>query len=106
MTLTVLTISQWFNAWNVRSEHQSVIHTANNNRWLVLGVFAAFALHIFAIYTPFMQEILRTTGLTLIEWLIIAVASLSVILAEEIRKYFARRSLKKNSLQKSGMQTV
>jgi len=94
ITLTVLTVIQWYNVWNVRSETRSIFRmNPFNNKWLIVGTFFAVGLHLIALYNPFMQNILKTTGLTIYEWIAILIASLVVILVEEIRKHFARRKV-------------
>ena len=96
ITLTVLSVSQWYNVWNVRSATRSVFTMKVwNNPWLIVGTVCAVGLHMIALYSPFMQKVLQTTGLSLQEWILIAITSFSVVLAEEIRKYFVRRSEKK-----------
>lgn len=92
ITLTVLTVTQWYNVWNVRSEKKSIFsENPFNNMWLFGGTILAILLHLFAIYAPFMQKILHTTGLSLKEWGIILLISLSVVVVEEIRKFVYRR---------------
>ena len=92
ISLTTLAIFQWLNAWNCRSESQSLFKTnLFSNKFLVGATILVIFLQALAIYTPFMQKILNTTPLTLGEWLAsIAVAS-SIIIIEEIRKFFYRK---------------
>lgn len=86
MALTVLAAFQWFNAWNVRSETNSAFYKPFTNKYLIMGLFGAVGSHIFAVYNPFMQNILRLVPLDPYDWAIaIAVAS-SILLVEEIRK--------------------
>jgi hypothetical protein len=47
-------------------------------------------LQILAVYHPTMQRILHTSPLTLNDWLIIALAASSVIVTEELRKFWLR----------------
>ena len=91
MSLTVLAAFQWFNAWNCRSEDQSIF-TMNpfSNKFLVGATLIVVTLQLFAVYNPFMQKILHTTSLASADWLIIIPIACSIILVEEIRKLFAR----------------
>lgn len=91
ISLTMLTVLQWYNIFNIRS-HKNTIFSKEifNNKYLLLGVAVAAGLHMFAIYTPFMQNILQTTGLNLKEWGIIMLLGSSVIVVEEIRKIIYR----------------
>jgi Ca2+-transporting ATPase len=87
ISLTVLTVFQWYNIFNVRSADETVFTKKSfENKYLWYGLGLAAALHMFAIYTPFMQKILKTTGLTMSEWGTILMIGFSVIVIEEIRK--------------------
>ena len=95
MSLTVLAVFQWFNAWNCRHESKSIFQlNPFSNRFLVGATITVIVLQLFAIYTPFMQKILRTTALDLSDWLIIIPVASSIVIVEEIRKMIYRRSLK------------
>ena len=94
ISLTVLAAFQWFNAWNCRSENKSIFSMDwFSNKYLVGATFVVIALQIAAIYAPVMQKILRTVPLELSEWLLIIPVAASVIVAEELRKFFYRRKL-------------
>lgn len=92
ISLTVLTVFQWFNVFNVRSDSDSIFRKDifSKNKYLVLSLFVAIILQAFALYTPFMQKVLHTTGLSIKEWGIILVLCTSVIFVEEVRKFFYR----------------
>lgn len=94
IALTLLAVFQWFNAWNCRSEQDSVF-TVNpfSNRYLTLALGGVIALQLFIVYNPLAQKIFRTTALSLQEWLYIVGIASSIIFVEEIRKFFARRKL-------------
>jgi P-type Ca2+ transporter type 2C len=96
ITLTVLAVFQWFNAWNCRHESESIF-TRNlfSNKYLIGATSIVAGLQLFALYHPFMQRFLRTTGLSIKEWLVIILIASSIIIVEEIRKYFYRRQLLK-----------
>lgn len=96
ISLTTLTAFQWWNIFNIRSDHKSVFtFSLRSNKWLIYSLFLVVVLHMFAIYTPFMQKILHTTGLNMNEWLIILAVSLSVIVVEEVRKVITRLAFNK-----------
>lgn len=94
LSLTVLAVFQWFNVWNVRSERQSIFHKPFSNPYLVLSITITIFLHLFAIYHPFMQNILDTTPISLFDWGYIILIASSVVWVEEIRKYFYRKKNK------------
>ena len=94
ISLTVLAVFQWFNAWNCRSENRSIF-SINwfSNKYLVGATVVVIVLQIAAIYMPIMQKILRTVPLELSEWLLIIPIAASIIVAEEVRKFFYRRKV-------------
>lgn len=92
MSLTTLAIFQWFNAWNCKSEKQSLFSgNPFNNIFLVGATLIVVALQIFAVYSPFMHKYLHTTSLSGLDWAYaIGIASVIIIL-EELRKLISRR---------------
>ena len=92
MSLTVLAVFQWFNAWNCRSESESIFRmNPFSNRFLVGATLLVITLQILAVYTPFLQTVLRTVPLSPGEWLLIIAVASSIIVVEEVRKFFSRR---------------
>lgn len=91
IAMTVLAVFQWFNAWNCRSEKKSILHKPFTNLSLIGATILVALLQISAVYTPFMQKLLKTTTLTLQEWLVILGVASSVIIVEEMRKLIARQ---------------
>ena len=91
ISLTTLSVFQWFNAWNCRSERDSIFSSnIFSNKYLIGATLIVILLHSLAIYNPFFQSILKTTPLSLSEWLIIILVSSSIIVVEEIRKLLFR----------------
>jgi Ca2+-transporting ATPase len=91
ISLTMLTIFQCVNIFNVKSHQRSIFSKQTfNNKYLILGVTTALGMHMFAIYNPFMQSILKTTGLSGKDWLVLIPLALTVVVAEEIRKALYR----------------
>lgn len=87
ISLTVLAMFQWFNAWNCRSETKSVfVMNPFSNKYLIGATGIVVLLQIFAVYNPIMQTVLKTVPLSLNEWLIMLPVAVSVILFEEVRK--------------------
>src|SRR3989338_6425611 len=91
ISLTVLAVFHWLNVWNCRSEDRSIF-TMNpfSNMYLVGATVLVIFLQMAAIYTPLMQKILRTVPLEISDWINIIPIALLIVLAEEIRKVFAR----------------
>lgn len=92
LALTILCVFQWLNAWNSRSETESIFKmNPFENLWLIGGTIVAFVFQLLAVYHPFFQSFLRTVPLNLADWLIVFALSLSIIAVEEARKSLARR---------------
>lgn len=93
MSLTVLAVFQWFNAWNCRHESKSIFQlNPFSNRFLVGATITVIILQLFAVYNPLMQKILHTTALNLQDWLLIVPVASSIVIVEEIRKFIYRHS--------------
>jgi Ca2+-transporting ATPase len=101
IALTILTIFQWYNIFNIRS-HKNTIFSKKlfNNKYLIGALFLTIGLHLFAIYNPFMQKILQTTGLSLSEWIVMIIVGFSIVLVEELRKLIYKIYIK-NKLSKT-----
>jgi len=92
MSLVVLAIFQWFNAWNCRSESKSIFQiNPFSNLFLVGATIIVIVLQLLAVYNPFLQKILHTTPLTAHEWLLAITIALSIIVVEESRKLLYHR---------------
>lgn len=88
----VLAAFQWYNVFNARSETESIFKIGLfRNRYVVLAIGTAILLQIGATYLPFMQAILKTAPLTLIDWLTALGLASSIIVIEEVRKYIFRK---------------
>ena len=91
ISLTTLAVFQWFNAWNCRSDKESVFSmNPFGNMYLVGATALVTGLQFAAIYTPLLQGVLRTVPLAFSDWLLIIPVAATVIAAEEARKAFVR----------------
>jgi magnesium-transporting ATPase (P-type) len=91
MTLVCLATFQWFNAFNCRSETESIFKLGIfSNKWLILATcFVAF-LQLLLLHIPYLQLMFRTTPLNIYQWIFILCISSSIIWIEEIRKLISR----------------
>jgi P-type Ca2+ transporter type 2C len=97
VALTALAVFQWLNAWNCRSAKESVFSTNPfSNRSLIGATACALLVQLLAVYNPLFQKFLHTVPLNLTDWFLIISFSLSVILAEEIRKIIANKQNSKS----------
>ena len=93
ISLTILAMFQWFNAWNCRSESKSIFQmNPFSNMFLVGATVIVVSLQLLAVYNPFFQKFLHTTSLEVSEWLILIPIAALIILVEEMRKFFYRRT--------------
>lgn len=97
ISLTTLAVFQWLNAWNCRHESKSIFQmNPFSNKLLVVATLVVISLQLLVVYNPLMQNIMRTTPLKLSEWLLIIPVAASIIVVEEVRKFFYRRRLAAN----------
>ncbi|MBI4127645.1 MAG: cation transporting ATPase C-terminal domain-containing protein, partial [Parcubacteria group bacterium] len=95
IALTTLAVFQWFNAWNCRSEKESIFRmNPFSNLYLVGATTIVIVLQLLALYTPFMQGLLHTVPIGAVDWAIIITVASSVVVVEEVRKFFYRKTLK------------
>jgi len=101
MSMTTLAIFQWFNVWNCKNEKISLFSiNPFKNLYLVGATIIVITLQLLAIYTPFLQKILHTVPLNFSDWVFATSVAVSIIILEEIRKFFIRRKMsKKMSLE-------
>jgi len=91
MSLTVLAVFQWFNAWNCRTDHKSVFDfSVPKNVFMIWATLTVIVLQILAIYTPIMQKVLKTVPLGINDWLLIVPVAILILFAEEVRKVFSK----------------
>ncbi len=90
--LTTMAVFQWFRAFSARSEDKSIFRqNPFSNLYLLAALAVVISLQTSAIYAPFMQKILRTAPLGGQDWLIIISVSATVIVVDEVRKFFIRQ---------------
>ncbi|MFH0871280.1 MAG: HAD-IC family P-type ATPase [bacterium] len=87
VAFTTMVAFQWFQAFNARSNYQSVFAIGVfSNRWVLLGVGIAILLQIGAVHTPVGQLLFGTTGLSWTDWVWIVMVSGTIWVADEILK--------------------
>ncbi|ODS35949.1 ATPase [Candidatus Altiarchaeales archaeon WOR_SM1_SCG] len=92
VAVTTMVFFQFFQAWNSRSEKQSVFSISpTSNPFLFYSMIAAFFAQLAVIYVPAFQWIFRTEALTAIEWVKILAVSATVIVVVEIDKWVRRK---------------
>ncbi|WP_457919006.1 cation-translocating P-type ATPase [Candidatus Lokiarchaeum ossiferum] len=95
LSFTVLAVLQIFNAIASRSNRESIFKIGfRNNRMILFGLIASFGLQILAVHLSFFNLILETTPLLFIDWVVILGIGSTILIVEEVRKYFLRRKEK------------
>lgn len=92
IVFTVLTISQLFHSYAVRSERESVLTIGLfTNQHMIVALLVTFLLQMAVIYIPALNHIFHTQPLPLFELLICIGLSSLVLIAVEIEKYLIRK---------------
>ena len=91
ISMTLLAVLQWLNAWNCRSEDRSVFAmNPFGNPYLIGATLLVIVLQMFAVYHPFGHMLLHTVPLSATEWQYIIIGALPIVVVEEVRKAIVR----------------
>ncbi len=103
LAFCTLALFQIWNVQNSRSADRSLFftfHKKNGNKLhniglgsnkLLMGIMCmALLLQLFAIHIPIMNDLLRTTPLTISEWALCFIVSFSIIIVVEVHKFIRR----------------
>lgn len=91
IAVTTMVFFQFFQAFNSRSEMQSLFRmNPMGNPVLFFGTLAAIGAHLAAIYLPAMQWVFRMEPISPMEWMRIGLISVTVIILVEIDKLVRR----------------
>jgi magnesium-transporting ATPase (P-type) len=92
MTFAGIVVAQVGNVLACRTSKVSIFKSSlSTNKWIILGIVAQLSILSFLVYVPLMQKFFGTTGLNIIDWAFLALLAVTVVFAEEIRKFFSRR---------------
>lgn len=92
IAMTTMVLFQFFQAWNSRSEHESVFRmNPLGNPFLFYSMVLAFLAQLAVIYVPALQWVFRTDAISPVEWVQIAAVALTVVAAVEIDKLIRKR---------------
>jgi magnesium-transporting ATPase (P-type) len=88
-TLLLMVLFENVHVFNCRSETLSIFrHSLLRNRILLLGTTAAQLIHIGAMYTPWLNEVLRIEPVSIEHWLDLLLLALTVTAVMEIHKLY------------------
>jgi len=92
MVMTTTVLFQFFQAWNSRSERESIFRIGLfSNPLLLFAVLAALAAQLAVLYVPLLQSLFQTVPLAAYEWVRILAISWTVVLVVELDKLIRRR---------------
>lgn len=92
MTFAGIVVAQVGNVLACRTTKQSIFKTSlAANKWILLGIVSQLSILSLLVYVPFLQKLFGTTALGVADWAFLALLPIAVVIAEEIRKFFARR---------------
>jgi len=97
ITLASVVFTQIGNLFAQRSEKISIFKMPLfNNRMIWIGIASELVLIVLIVYTPFMNKFIGTGPFPPIYWLFLLIWTPSLIIVDEIAKYFKRRKDKKS----------
>ena len=102
-TLLLMVLFENVHVFNCRSESLSVFrHNPLRNKLLLGGTVVAQCVHIGAMYTPWLSDVLGAYPVSFEQWLTLLGLALSVMLAMEIHKWLQPRSSGSQARGESG----
>jgi Ca2+-transporting ATPase len=94
-TLLLMVLFENVHVFNSRSETRSVFqHSPLRNPLLLYGTLAAQLIHIGAMYTPWLSEVLNIQPVSFDEWIKLLVLALFLLVVMELQKHFRGPSWK------------
>ena len=91
MTFVTLVLIQFFNAYNCRSDHHSIVRRPWANTWLNVAVLWEVVLLLVILYVPFFQRAFGTFSLTMADWALTLGLAFSIVPVIEIVKWLSGR---------------
>lgn len=92
ITLLLMVLFENVHVLNSRSEKQSIFKQYFfGNKFLLFGMLAAQGIHIMAMYTPGLRELLELSPVSLHQWTGLLGIALLLIVVDELHKYFLHK---------------
>lgn len=91
-TLLLMVLFENIHVFNCRSETRSVFkHNPLSNPILLVGTFTAQIVHIGAMYTPWLNEVLGVQPVSFDQWIELLSIAFTVMVAMELHKLFRKK---------------
>ncbi len=105
MTLASVVATQIGNLFAQRTERASIAHVPFfNNRLIWIGIAFELLLISAIVYVPFLQQFFDTAAIPLPEWLFLFAWTPSLLIMDELRKFYLRRQGRKSQKLRLGTQ--
>jgi Ca2+-transporting ATPase len=91
MTFVSVVLFEFFKAYSFRSDRNSIFRKPFENKWLNIAIVWELVLLSLIVYLPVLHPVFGTFSLTLTDWIIISILSITVIPVLEIAKWMQRR---------------
>jgi Ca2+-transporting ATPase len=91
MTFVALVLTEFFKAYNFRTDRESALKRPFANKWLNLAVLWELLLLTVIVYVPFLQKPFGTFALPLLDWAIVLFAAMTISPVLETVKWLQRR---------------
>ncbi|NUQ27187.1 MAG: cation-transporting P-type ATPase [Acidobacteriaceae bacterium] len=99
MTLTVVALCQCAYALTLQSESASIFRYLSELRWLIPAIVWSIVAQILVVSFAFTREVFGLSQLNWQDWLLCLLATSSVLVLSECRKFFLRRQSRRGSLR-------
>lgn len=94
-TLLLMVLFENIHVFNSRSETRSVFtHNPLRNQFLIFGTLAAQLVHIGAMYTPWLSNVLHIQPVSLNYWLDMLLIALIILIVMEVHKFLRNTYIK------------
>lgn len=98
MTLGAVVTTQIGNGFAQRTNVESIFKVGFfSNRLLLWGILSECVVLVALVYIPFLQDVFHTGPLGPIDWAFLIALIPTLLIADEIRKYFVRRKLRRQA---------
>lgn len=97
MAFTVFVVYQLFNVLNCKSQTETVLSRKTfENKFLIAAIIGCFFLQLLLIYAPPLRMLFHTSFLSFHDWVLIIGVASSVLIVEEVIKFFKRHDVFKD----------
>lgn len=98
IAFTTMAMFQVFNSLNCRSRTKSVFELGFfTNKYLIGTIITSICLQITAVSLILFNNLLGTTPISILDWILIALVASTVFIGDETRKLFKKRGIKRKN---------